>query len=115
MRVSLAIAFGLLVLACSGGTSEDVTVAPEATEKQDAIALCLALTESGETDAETDAAIAAAPMGTDWGRQTAELLVQGDELQEPAMDLLVAKIRETGANDESIDCALIEGFWSVGE
>lgn len=115
-RLVLAIAFGSLFLACGGGT-EDVSVSPkvEQTEKGDAIALCLALTESGETDGETDAAIEAASMGTDWGRSTAQALVQGDGLQEPAMDTLVAKIRETGANDDSLDCALIEGFWGIGE
>lgn len=119
-RLFLAIAFGSFILACGGG-SEDVNVnytAPSvavSTEKSDAIALCLALTESGETDAETDAAISAAAVGTDWGRTTAAELVKGDGLQEPAMDVLVAKIRETGANEDSLDCALIEGFWGLGE
>ena len=112
-RLFVAIAFGSLILAC-GGPSDDVTPVVS-TEKDDAIALCLALTESGETDAETDAAIAAAAVGTEWGRKTAADLVDGDGLQEPAMDVLVAKIRETGANDDSLDCALIEGFWGLGE
>ncbi|MCP4808748.1 MAG: hypothetical protein GY913_16135 [Proteobacteria bacterium] len=112
-RLFLAIAFGSFILACGGG-SEDVAPV-EATEKSDAIALCLALTESGETDAETDAAISAAAVGTDWGRTTAAELVKGEGLQEPAMDVLVAKIRETGANEDSLDCALIEGFWGLGE
>jgi hypothetical protein len=115
-----------MALACGGGEVEDISIdvpaavdAPEASgssaEKSDVEALCVAITESGETDAETDAALADAKVTTDKGKALAVSLQEGDVLPDAPMDELIDWIRATGAQESSLDCALIEGLWSLGE
>jgi len=115
-------------LACGGGEVEDISIdvpevaeveapaaAGDAGEKSDVEAICVAITESGETDAETDAALASASVSTDKGKALAAKLQEGDVLPDDGMDELIEWIRATGAQESSLDCALIEGLWSLGE
>ena len=117
-----------MALACGGGEVEDIEIdVPAATEdapkeaagssdeKSDVEAICVAITESGETDAETDAALAGAKVSTEKGKALAAALQEGDTLPDAPMDELIEWIRATGAQESSLDCALIEGLWSLGE
>ena len=117
-----------MALACGGGDVEDIQIdvpdvdveapaapAGDAGEASDVKAICVAITESGETDAETDAALAAASVSTEKGKALAAALQEGDVLPDAGMDELIEWIRATNAQEDSLDCALIEGLGSLGE
>lgn len=94
-------------LACGSGEP------PPPSELEDTKDLCEAILESDEGDAATDAAINGLTLGTPWGQDMQGKLTAGDEMAPEAMDALVAKIKETKASDESLDCTLIEGLWGA--
>jgi len=107
-----------------GRATRHCTVEPDTTgtethgraaNQRDVVLICLAITESGELDAQTDAALHAAAVSTAKGKALAAKLQEGDVLPDDGMYELVEWIRATNAREDSLDCRLIEDLWSLGE
>ncbi len=97
----------LLTLACQ------VAEAPPArTEADDLDEICKAI-YAGDwsgTEAQWDQSVAGPRLTSERGIELQALLVDGPARSPESIEALVAAIRETGANQTSIDCALIEGY-----